>query len=118
MKTNLSIASSFRIIIIGLATILLLAIVIIPQFRQQAISEESGLQYQKQNGYIFIPENSPLRERIGVDEVIIQVLRTEVKAPAYHGETQYPWKRVFAFLQRGAGSHRGKRALRPGAVFA
>lgn len=82
MKVNLSKAGRIRIIIIGLVTILLLAIVIIPQFRQQAISEESGLQYQKQNGYIFIPESSPLRERIGVDKVSIQVIRTEVKAPA------------------------------------
>lgn len=72
----------FRIIIIGLVLILLLAIVIIPQLRRQAIEDAAVAQYQKSNGLIFVPEDSPLRDRIGVGEVTTQIIRTEVSAPA------------------------------------
>ncbi len=71
-----------RIIIISLVVVVLLAILLIPQFRRQAIDEPPIAQYLKSNGYILIPENSPLRDRLGVGEVTTEIIRTEVAAPA------------------------------------
>ncbi len=71
-----------RIIIISLVVVVLLAILLIPQFRRQAIDEPPIAQYLKSNGYILIPGNSPLRDRLGVGEVTTEIIRTEVAAPA------------------------------------
>ena len=80
--TNNSKAGRIRNLIIGVVSVALLVIFIIPQFRQQSVAVEEGSQYVKSNGYIVVPLNSPLRDRIGVDPVSLQIIRTEVKAPA------------------------------------
>lgn len=82
LTTNNSIAGRNRIIIIGLATAILLAVLVIPQLQHQIIRDETVPQYVKTNRYIFIPETSPLRENIGIGEVKTNIIRTDVSAPA------------------------------------
>ena len=82
LKSNNSIAGRNRIIIIGLATMMLLAILLIPQLRRQIIGDEAVAQYVKLEGSIFIPETSPLRENIETGAALTNIIRTEVSAPA------------------------------------
>lgn len=71
-----------RNIILFLVVALLLLVVIIPQFRRAAPEVDAPPQYQRINGQIYIPDNSPLRGRIIVEEVRTETIRREVSAPA------------------------------------
>lgn len=75
-------ATRIRNIIIGIVAVILLAVVIIPHLRRHSIGDDVAVQYLKTNGFIYIPENSPLRDNIGVGEAVFQLIRTEVSAPA------------------------------------
>jgi cobalt-zinc-cadmium efflux system membrane fusion protein len=82
MENMISTANRSRIIIISLVSAVLLAVVLIPQFFRQSIGEDAPTQFRRVNGFVFVPDGSPLRERLGIGEVSMQVIRTEVSAPA------------------------------------
>ncbi len=84
MVTNSSKRSSARNrnIILVLVVALLVIVAIIPQLRRPPAEVDAPPQYQRINGYVFIPETSPLRGRISVDEVRVDTLRREVSSPA------------------------------------
>ncbi|TVQ92415.1 MAG: efflux RND transporter periplasmic adaptor subunit [Bacteroidetes bacterium] len=75
-------AARNRNIILGIVILLLLVVVIVPQLRKTHLAEEAPPQYVRSNGYIFIPEDSPLRRRISVGEVETATIRRQVSAPA------------------------------------
>ncbi len=75
-------AARNRNIILGFVILLLLVVVILPQLRKVQLTEEAPPQYIRSNGYIFIPEESPLRQRIAVGEVETATIRRQVSAPA------------------------------------
>lgn len=76
------ISGRYRYIIMGLMILILSAIVIIPQLSRHDIEEKTTAQYLKTNGYIFIPEGSPIRRSIKLGNVNKQIIRHEVSAPA------------------------------------
>lgn len=71
-----------RNIILGAVIILLLIVVIIPQLRKDKLTDEAPPQFQRVNGQIFIPETSPIRDRINVGPVEMATIRRHVTAPA------------------------------------
>lgn len=75
-------AARNRNIILGLVILLLLIVVLIPQFRREVPEEAAPAQYQRINGQVFIPETSPIRRSLIVDEVKVETVRREVSAPA------------------------------------
>ena len=75
-------AARNRNIILGIVILLLLVVVIVPQLRKVQLIEEAPPQYVRSNGHIFIPEESPLRQRIAVGEVETATIRRQVSAPA------------------------------------
>jgi len=75
-------AARSRNIILGFVILLLLVVVILPQLRKVQLVEEAPPQYIRSNGYIFIPEESPLRQRITVGEAETATIRRQVSAPA------------------------------------
>ena len=75
-------AARNRNIILGFVILLLLVVVIVPQLRKVQVVEEAPPQYIRSNGYVFIPEESPLRQRITVGEVDTATIRRQVSAPA------------------------------------
>jgi len=80
-KTNNK-ATRNRNIILGVVIAALLIIVIAPQLRRGAPEAEGPAQYVLQNGMVFIPESSPIRESIIVEAVVLDTVRREVVAPA------------------------------------
>ncbi len=81
-KTKKNNAKRNRYLLIGLIIFVLLALVFLPQLRRE-LAEETPLQhYEKLEGEIFIPEHSPLRERIVVSEVAAENVQRQVSAPA------------------------------------
>lgn len=81
-KIKTSKAGFWRILAIVSVIAILFVIVIVSQLRMQITDEDSIAHYQKVDGYILLPENSPLRDRIGVTEVETQIIQREVTAPA------------------------------------
>lgn len=75
-------AARSRNIILGFVILLLIVVVILPQLRKVQLVEEAPPQYIRSNGYIFIPEESPLRQRITVGEAETATIRRQVSAPA------------------------------------
>ncbi len=75
-------AARNRNIILGIVILLLLVVVIVPQLRKVQLIEEAPPQYIRSNGHIFIPEESPLRQRIAIGEVETATIRRQVSAPA------------------------------------
>lgn len=81
-KKNTPQSGRNRNVVLALVILLLLLVVIIPQFRKVAPELDAPAQYQRINGYVYLPETSPIRDRIRVDEVRVETLRREVSAPA------------------------------------
>ncbi|TVR40170.1 MAG: efflux RND transporter periplasmic adaptor subunit [Bacteroidia bacterium] len=81
-KSKSSKAIRNRNMILGAVILLLLLIVLLPQFRREAIIEEPMPQYQQRNGHIYIPEDSPIRQRLVTGKVEIKEIRRQVSAPA------------------------------------
>ncbi len=81
-KSTLSKATRNRNIVLGIVILLLLVVVILPQFRREAVPEEPPEQYEQRNGMIYIPETSPIRERLEVASVEVKDIRRQVTAPA------------------------------------
>ena len=71
-----------RNILLASIIMLLLLIVLIPQLRREAPEEAPPAQFQRVEGQIFIPEDSPIRGRISTGQVTVQEIRREVAAPA------------------------------------
>lgn len=71
-----------RNIILVLVLAILVIVAIIPQLRRAPAEVDAPPQYQRINGYVFIPETSPIRDRISVDAVRVDTLRREVSSPA------------------------------------
>ncbi len=80
-KTNFR-ARRNRNILLSLIILILLAIVIIPQFRREAVEELPAPQYERLNGKVFIPETSPIRKRLETQEIRVEEVRSQVSAPA------------------------------------
>jgi len=75
-------AARNRNIILGVIIVMILAVAVIPQLRRSVLEAEALPQFKHVEGKIFIPESSPVRERIVVEPVQTQLLRREVAAPA------------------------------------
>lgn len=70
-----------NLILIGIV-ILLGALILIPQLRDVVIYDDEKRQFIRKDGFIIIPEDSPIRERIKVGEVVKDSLSRSVSAPA------------------------------------
>lgn len=84
MATQSKSSKSFRNrhIALGAVIVLLLLVVILPYFRRETAPEEPAAQYQHVNGQVYIPEGSPIRERLTISSAEIQEVRRTVSAPA------------------------------------
>ena len=71
-----------RNIILGIIILMILAVAIVPQLRRSVVEADAPPQFLHMDGNIFIPETSPLRERVEVGPVQTRLLRREVSAPA------------------------------------
>ena len=71
-----------RNLTLALVVVVLVALVLIPQLRLAAPEGDPVPQFERRDGYIFLPESSPIRDRIVVEEAQTEVLRREVSAPA------------------------------------
>lgn len=80
--TKTSRAARNRNIVLTTVIILLLLVVIIPYFRREAPLDEPPPQYERQNGEVYLPEGSPIRDRIVVGQANLEEIRRTVSAPA------------------------------------
>ncbi len=71
-----------RNVILALLSILVVAVAIMPYLRTGAPVADAPPQFLHVDGRIYIPETSPLRDRIATGTVQTEVLRREVAAPA------------------------------------
>jgi cobalt-zinc-cadmium efflux system membrane fusion protein len=71
-----------RNLVLGAIILLLVILVIVPQFRNKKSEETPVPGYERINGQIYIPEGSPIRENIKVERVKLEAIRGEVSAPA------------------------------------
>ena len=62
--------------------LLLGLLVLIPGLKKEQHNETASQQFLRKNGSIFIPESSPIRERIHIEEVGTAILSQTVSAPA------------------------------------
>ncbi len=81
-KSTSSKATRNRNIVLGIVILLLLVVVILPQLRREAIIKEPPEQYEQRNDMIYIPETSPIRDRLKVASVEVKDIRRQVTAPA------------------------------------
>lgn len=68
--------------VLGAVILLLIIVVVVPQLRKTKPAEDAPPQFVRSNGYIYIPEYSPLRQRISVGAVETATIRRQVSAPA------------------------------------
>lgn len=71
-----------RNIILALLSLAVVAVAVMPYLRTGAPAADAPPQFLHVDGKIFIPETSPLRERIAMGAVQTDLIRREVAAPA------------------------------------
>lgn len=72
----------YRWLLVLLIIGVLVALVLIPQFRDEIVEIEAPVKYHQIDGRIFVPEESPIRDRIEIGVVKLDTLRKQVSAPA------------------------------------
>lgn len=74
--------SMIRNFVLSGVVLILIILVVVPQFRDEEDEFEAPRQFLVQDGYIYLPETSPIRERIETGYVKTDTVSLRVSAPA------------------------------------